>query len=504
VKAGTLRRMQLSKSDYILYLKHPAWLWLKKNNPDFLPKPDQNALSKMNEGQLFEAFIEDVFPKAIHLDRRDFKDTQQWADKTKQLIKKGVETILQPAFIYEDYLCIADALTRTEDGYILTEIKATTSPEKKPAYVCDLSFQKVVIELNNIPIVQTRILHADKEYIRQGEIALDKLAKFYDTSAKVNKVEHKTIVNMQEAVAVMNSPTIPSDSIRFAGLGGAKKWRTIYRKLHPEIEPYSIYDLASNKGSGMGKVIATLEDNHITRIVDIPEDMKLQDHQKLQVALTKSGRPAIDKKAINSFIDRAQFPIYFLDYESFNPILPPFDNTWPCEHVVFQHSVHIMQQDGSITHDEFLHEENNNPSQKLIESLKRIIGAQGSIIVWHQQFETDRHIDLAKLYPEHAEYLLGLNDRVIDLEEPFCNKMYQAMELKGSSSIKNVLPHLCPHSVSYKSLGIQEGQTASRSWREAVVDGTIENKGQVFRDLKEYCGVDTLAMVEIWKSLTGM
>ncbi|MDA9005344.1 hypothetical protein N9J49_04800 [Amylibacter sp.] len=28
--------MLLSKSDYMLFLRHPAWLWLKKNDPSKL------------------------------------------------------------------------------------------------------------------------------------------------------------------------------------------------------------------------------------------------------------------------------------------------------------------------------------------------------------------------------------------------------------------------------------------------------------------------------------
>lgn len=32
--------MQLSKSDYMLFLRHPAWLWLKKHDKAKLPVVD--------------------------------------------------------------------------------------------------------------------------------------------------------------------------------------------------------------------------------------------------------------------------------------------------------------------------------------------------------------------------------------------------------------------------------------------------------------------------------
>jgi len=62
------------------------------------------------------------------------------------------------------------------------------------------------------------------------------------------------------------------------------------------------------------------------------------------------------------------------------------------------------------------------------------------------------------------------------------------------------LPLLCPE-LSYKTLGIQEGSTASRSWRETIVDGTRPDKDQILADLREYCGLDTYAMVAIYEKL---
>ena len=78
--------------------------------------------------------------------------------------------------------------------------------------------------------------------------------------------------------------------------------------------------------------------------------------------------------------------------------------------------------------------------------------------------------------------------------------MYLDEKLKGKYSIKKVLPLLCPE-LSYKELGIQEGSTASRSWREAIIDGTRPDKDQVLADLREYCGLDTYAMVAIYRTL---
>ena len=140
----------LSKTDYITHLKHPAWLWLRKHDPDFLNAPDENSQAIIDEGREFEKLAEQIFPDAIRLDHNDYADIQEWADETKTLLEQGVDTILQAAFLYDDFLCIADAITKVGDAYTLTEIKATTSPDKE--HICDLAFQKTVIEWSGFPV----------------------------------------------------------------------------------------------------------------------------------------------------------------------------------------------------------------------------------------------------------------------------------------------------------------------------------------------------------------
>lgn len=75
----------VSKTDYITYLKHPAWLWLRKNQPDFLDGPDENSQSIIDEGREFEKLAEQIFPEAIRLDRSDYADIQFGVTKKDDL-----------------------------------------------------------------------------------------------------------------------------------------------------------------------------------------------------------------------------------------------------------------------------------------------------------------------------------------------------------------------------------------------------------------------------------
>jgi len=66
------------------------------------------------------------------------------------------------------------------------------------------------------------------------------------------------------------------------------------------------------------------------------------------------------------------------------------------------------------------------------------------------------------------------------------------------------MPVLAPE-LSYKTLQIQEGGTASQKWNEAV-NGNItpSEKNAILVNLKEYCKLDTYAMYAIWKHLYDM
>jgi len=100
-------------------------------------------------------------------------------------------------------------------------------------------------------------------------------------------------------------------------------------------------------------------------------------------------------------------------------------------------------------------------------------------------------------------FLEDVNDRVVDLMEPFASGLFVDKDFFGSASIKNVLPIIVP-SLSYKELGIQEGASAQRLWMDSVLRNKSINKDKLFHNLIEYCKMDTLAMVEIWRVLVGL
>ena len=121
----------------------------------------------------------------------------------------------------------------------------------------------------------------------------------------------------------------------------------------------------------------------------------------------------------------------------------------------------------------------------------------GPIIVYNQSFEKRIIKGLAKAFPDLGERLIALNSRIVDLL-PIVKRNYYHPKMKGSWSIKYVLPCLVPE-LHYSDLGeVQDGTQAQQAYFElssgALTAGEVE---ALRKDLLDYCKLDTYAMVAI-------
>lgn len=60
----------------------------------------------------------------------------------------------------------------------------------------------------------------------------------------------------------------------------------------------------------------------------------------------------------------------------------------------------------------------------------------GTVFVWNKSFEETRNKEMARMYPEFADFLNDVNARMYDLEVPFKSGVYIHPDFKGKSSIK--------------------------------------------------------------------
>ena len=107
---------------------------------------------------------------------------------------------------------------------------------------------------------------------------------------------------------------------------------------------------------------------------------------------------------------------------------------------------------------------------------------------------------LAAAFPDLAEPLNRRIGNVRDLMLPFKRRHLYRWTMRGSYSIKEVLPALVPD-LSYKGLAIADGGMAMLAYHAMCAEKDPERLAQIRRDLLTYCELDTWAMVRILEEL---
>ena len=220
--------------------------------------------------------------------------------------------------------------------------------------------------------------------------------------------------------------------------------------------------------------------------------------------------PHVDKENIREFLSGLTYPLYFLDFETFQTPVPKYVGTKPYAQIPFQYSLHyIKSEGGELQHREFLAKEGTDPRRAVADALCGDIPMNVTVLAYNMRFEGGTLENLAKMYPDLSEHLLSIKSHLKDLIIPFRSGWYfnRGLCTKGSAnslfSIKNVLPALFPDdpSLDYHNLeGVHNGGEAMTIF-PAMEKMSPEEREQTRKALLKYCELDTFAMVKLWQAL---
>ncbi len=492
----------ISKTEYIDFLSCSKNAWLKRHRPELHALFELSEFEKglMANGNLVEEWARKLFPDGIWVKSGD----EGPVVSTHNHMENGDHTLFQSTFVYDVFMARNDVLKfdPASGKWDLYEVKGTNALNEasdKIDHVEDAGFQAVVMREAGIPLGRIFLVHLNKEYIRNGDINVHELFEQEDITQQVKERESETLDRMNRAKEILLQEDENAVECRciYAGRSGHC---TTFAHSHPHVPDYSVHDISRIGNSK--KRLAELIDAGILDLDDIPEDFELTDNQRLQVSVHQQRKPLIDAIAIDEVLSRLEYPLYFLDYETYPSAIPLFDGYHPYQQVPFQFSLHVLDAPaGEPAHFEYVHESGTDPSLALSKELRNCIGNKGTVIVWNKSFEQGRNKELGEQNHEYREFFADVNKRVFDLIDIFKDRHYVHPAFKGKTSIKSVLPVMVPE-LSYKELAIKEGGTASQKWFDAVFGEVNEDqRQQIFTDLKIYCGLDTYAMYAIWKAL---
>ncbi len=491
--------MYLSKTDFREYLQCSKCLWLKKNNPDLYIRPTISEFDQklIDEGYEVELAAREMFENGILVEGSN----EEAALKTQKLIESKISPIFQATFITDSgLLAKTDILTYNEfsDSWTIYEVKSSTSIKtgKDENHIYDVTFQKLVLNQTETPVDETYIIHMRKDFRKSGDLALFEMFTITDVTELVEAEYNKVKSETERALEFLGDSNVDLSSCSCL-YTSRRNHCSSFKTLNKSVPDYSIHDISRISAKNLRLLI----DDLIMNIWEIPEDFKLSANQMTQVELEKSQKPEIKIENIKKTLQELEYPLIFLDYETYVSAIPKVEGFAPHQHIPFQVSIHILHSRTELTHHEYLADNIENAPVGMIEFMRETIPDKGNLISWHASFENTRNKQIAEIYPQFSEFLLGLNNRTFDLETIFKDD-YRHPGFKGRTSIKKVLPVLCPE-FSYKDLDIQNGTEAMENWNRVIFDEELEeaDRAKIEESLLEYCKLDTLAMVKIFKHL---
>ena len=470
--------MQLSKTDFIQYLNCPESLWALKHDPDNYPHGEFPAFTQKltREGYEVECYVQEYF---------------------RQNGRQGV--CFQAVFKSNDGLFArVDVLEKTsKDEVILYEIKSSNkvSTDSSHNHVKDACFQKICAERAGQKIDRVYIVHLNGSYVRNGDVDPTELLIFADVTNQVDDMLAETEEQIDAALCFLSTKR---QNIK--GCTCLQKSRTnhcdTFSIFNPNIPSPSIYSLPRLSA----KKRAGLVNSGIFDLLKIPDGYSLSANQQKVVLSAKGNIPQVNRCEIRDFLSDLHFPLHFFDYETYASAVPLIDRASPHKHFPVQFSLHILDDDGTFRHEEFLEREARLP-ERLLSAMQTHIGDSGSIVSWHASFEKTQNREMARLFPESADFLNDLNERMVDLEDLF-KSAYVDVQFDGSTSIKKVLPVICP-ALNYSDLEVQDGASAMVLWKQ-MHTATPSDADEIAQTLLAYCKRDTLALVKIYRFLKSL
>jgi hypothetical protein len=209
----------------------------------------------------------------------------------------------------------------------------------------------------------------------------------------------------------------------------------------------------------------------------------------------------VNKQGLNSETADWHFPMYHLDIETIGPAIPRYPGTSAYNQVPFQFSVHIQRElNADLVHKEYLHQDSTDPRRPLAEKLVEAIPESGGMVVaFNARFEAGVLRELAKLFPDLANKLNGIAERLVDAHPAIKANVYHK-DFRGGFGLKEIAPALLGSRWDYSRLEVVDGKSAQLAFDEMICgDFSDEERGARRMHLLKYCAQDTLAMVELVK-----
>ena len=391
-------------------------------------------------------------------------------------------------------------LKKEDDGYIYYALCRTCFPKEDETR--RLFMEKWLLEEEGIHIKHIALLHLNAAYERNGDLDYDNLFcisdNFYKDTNKVgknvdevvNRYQYDMLSALEDMKRIVDEGECDNEfKLECTKRGKCARYHSCFNE--DELEDDSILFLNGTRKK------YEMYLNGKTKITDVllGEDVDGTYLQYAQYMACLKNSEFVDVNALSSWLETSiHLPYIYIDFEWDTLGIPMYDKMKPYDVLVFQYSIHI--DDGeTVIHKEYLGN-GGDSREAFIKQLIADIPEEGIVIAYHAEgAEKLRLQELAYQFPEYADDLLKVCDRMVDLTYPIMNGLYYHPKMRGTYSLKKLYAVINDNH-GYNELDIDHGLKAVEAYRN-LDSLSEEERLKVRQELLEYCGMDTYAMLKL-------
>ena len=490
------------------------YAWLDLNKPEEKSPVDEFAQSLIESGHKVGELAKEYFNADVDvtfLKQSGSPDLDKMIYETEIHLKLGTKVIAEASFNFGGLFCSVDLLVNNGGGkYSIYEVKSSTNekPTKKDPigvkdeHKLDAAYQKYVLENCGVTIDKVYVVLLDRDYVRGKMLELDKYFKICDITEEADALQKYVADKIAELRSVISEVDEPKTEF-IKNCNGCSYWSYCSEgKKSPS--PFDVYNLDFSEKCKLY--------NEGVSFFDVPKYAK-----KIKTAALRQieyyNRPNdayIEKDRIKEFLDELIYPVYSLDFETYQAVVPEYEGIKTYEQVPFQYSLHIVKKpdadigEGSsdIEDHHFLDLSGADTRRAIAESLVKNIPYGAQVMAYHESTERNIVARLAAYCPDLSDHLLSFTYK--DPLKIFSGGSYYVKAMGKKFSLKSVAPALYPEDkdMNYLNLegDVKNGTQAMNAYLKAK-DLTEKEREQLSTDLEKYCALDTLAVVKILKKL---
>ena len=316
----------LSKSRYTNAVQCPKMLWLRIHKPELFDD------SVMNEAVLQTGSEVGDLAMGLFGDYTEvpYGDLKEMIRITSELMETDTDHIAEASFSYEGCFCSVDILRNKHNGHVnIYEVKSSTSMHD--IYEDDAAYQYYVLNGLGYTVDEVYLVHLNNSYERIGELDLQQLFVQENITGTVKEMQEgvrEYLQYLDDYLLQKKEPELPVSENCHAPYDCGFFAHCTEPLGHP-----NVFDLQGVTFRTKLKYYSA----GITSYADLEEDGTLSQKAMTQIRHALHDLPdQIDREAVHAHLLEYTYPLYFLDFETFQPAIPLYDHSFPYEQIVFQ------------------------------------------------------------------------------------------------------------------------------------------------------------------------